>query len=262
MKEQGIATKGDVLNVKVKQNEASLMLTKIENGLSLSKMALYQLCGLKISGNYLLRDENIEQETVEPVAFDKERVFAMRPELQMLEQANLAAQSNVKMSFARFMPKVVLTGSYFLSNPNVYNGFNRHLKDNWIVGVMLTVPITHFGERVHNYRAAQFKEKVSQIDLMKAKEMVELQLNQSSFKVIEANKKLTSAISNMEAAQENLKLARESYNEGLISLTDLMAAQTAWLSASSEKIDSGVEVRLTTLYLNKAKGELGAGRIE
>ncbi|MEG0517942.1 MAG: TolC family protein, partial [Bacteroidales bacterium] len=51
---EGVATKGDLLNVKVKLNEASLVYTKADNGVALSKMALFQLCGLDINGNYTL----------------------------------------------------------------------------------------------------------------------------------------------------------------------------------------------------------------
>lgn len=256
MKAQGMATKGDVLNVKVKQNEASLALTKIDNGLELSKMALNQLCGLKISGSYRLKDENIEQESVEHAGFDMEKVFAMRPEIRMLEQANEAAKANTKLALSRFMPNLILNASFIGSNPNTYNGFSKTFKTNYIAGAVLNIPITHFGERVHNYRASKFKQKVAEINLAKAKEKVELQLNQSSFRIMEANRKLGTSITNMSSADENLRLAKESYAEGLISLTDLLAAHTAWLGASSEKIDAGIDVRLCTLYLEKAKGEL------
>lgn len=256
MKAQGMATKGDVLNVRVKQNEANLALTKIDNGLELSRMALYQLCGLRISGNYILKDEDIEQGSVESPSFDMEKVYAMRPEIQMLEKAAEAAQANTRLALSRFMPSLAVNASFFGSNPNMYNGFSKTFKTNYVFGAVLNIPITHFGERIHNYRASKFKQKVAEINLAKAKEKVELQLNQSSFRIIEANKKLSTSITNMSSADENLRLAKESYAEGLVSLTDLLAAHTAWLGASSEKIDAGIDVRLCTLYLEKAKGEL------
>lgn len=43
----------------------------------------------------------------------------------------------------------------------------------------------------------------------------------------------------------------------VITSSDLMEAQTAWLSANSERIDAtGIDVRLCELYLNKAKGKM------
>ena len=52
MVRQGIATKADALSVAVKLNEANVDLTKVKNGLSLSRMLLAQLCGLlsRLSG--------------------------------------------------------------------------------------------------------------------------------------------------------------------------------------------------------------------
>ena len=42
----GLATKADGLSVKVKRNEADMILAQVNNGLSLSKMQLAQLCGI------------------------------------------------------------------------------------------------------------------------------------------------------------------------------------------------------------------------
>ena len=46
---EGVATKADGLSVKVKVNEAEMKLTQVEDGLSLSKMVLCQLCGIPLN---------------------------------------------------------------------------------------------------------------------------------------------------------------------------------------------------------------------
>ena len=46
---EGVATQSDGLTVAVKQNEAQITLTKVSDGLSLSKMLLAQICGLTIN---------------------------------------------------------------------------------------------------------------------------------------------------------------------------------------------------------------------
>ncbi len=57
---EGVATKGDILNIKVKLNEAQVALTKATNGVELAKMALFRLCGLDINGAFSLADEDID----------------------------------------------------------------------------------------------------------------------------------------------------------------------------------------------------------
>lgn len=57
---EGVATKADGLSVRVKVNEAEMTLTKVEDGLSLARMLLCQLCGLDLSSPISLADENME----------------------------------------------------------------------------------------------------------------------------------------------------------------------------------------------------------
>ena len=65
---EGVATKADGLSVKVKVNEAEMTLTKVEDGLSLSRMLLCQLCGLDLSSPIILKDEKGNDLKPDPVA--------------------------------------------------------------------------------------------------------------------------------------------------------------------------------------------------
>ena len=92
------------------------------------------------------------------------------------------------------------------------------------------------------------------MELQDAREKVELQVNQSVYKVNEANKKLIASTRNMENAEENLRHANLGFEEGVIPALNLMQAQTAWVSARSSLIDAQIEVKLTEVYLIKAMG--------
>ena len=87
------------------------------------------------------------------------------------------------------------------------------------------------------------------LELQDAREKVELQVNQSVYKVNEANKKLIVSTRNMENAEENLRHANLGFEEGVIPALNLMQAQTAWVSARSCLIDAQIEVKLTEVYL-------------
>ena len=65
---EGVATKADGLSVKVRVNEAEMTLTKVEDGLSLSRMLLCQLCGLDLSSPIMLKDEREDDLSPDPVA--------------------------------------------------------------------------------------------------------------------------------------------------------------------------------------------------
>ena len=76
------------------------------------------------------------------------------------------------------------------------------------------------------------------------------------FKVNEANRRLSLARKNVENAEENLRCANVGFKEGVLQTTDVMAAQTAWLQAQSQKIDAEIDVRLSQVNLKKALGVL------
>ena len=90
-----------------------------------------------------------------------------------------------------------------------------------------------------------------------AREKIELQVNQSTFQVNEAVKKLEMAKASTERADENLRIANLGFTEGVISSTTVMEAQTAWLQAQSQKIDAEIDLKLSQVNLQKALGVLG-----
>ena len=103
-------------------------------------------------------------------------------------------------------------------------------------------------------KAARHRRNQVQYELEEAKGMIELQVNKLNYELEVANRKLAQAQSNLENAEENLRLADESFEAGVISSSDLMAAQTAWLSAKSEVVDAEIETRMDYLYLQQALG--------
>ena len=255
---EGVATKADGLSVKVKVNEAEMTLTKVNDGLSLSRMLLCQLCGLDLSTPVTLADEQ-EDDLLPPAdnsSIDMNSVYATRPEVRSLELAAQIYKQKVNVTRSEFLPSVALIGNYMATNPSVFNSFENKFKGMWNVGVMVSIPVWHWGEGIYKVKAAKSEARISRYQLDDAKEKIELQVSQSVFKVNEAAKKLIMAEKNLEKADENLRYATLGFEEGVIPASNVLEAHTAWLSAQSEKIDAQIDVKLTEIYLKKATGSL------
>ena len=255
---EGVATKADGLSVRVKVNEAEMTLTKVEDGLSLARMLLCQLCGIDLSSPITLADENMEDIpllTTDP-HFDLSTAYENRPEIRSLELATQIYKQKVNVTRAEHLPSIALMGNYMVTNPSVFNSFENKLKGMWNVGVMVQIPIWHWGEGIYKTRAAKAEARIAQYQLQDAREKIELQVNQAAFKVKEAGKKLVMSSKNMEKAEENLRYATLGFKEGVIATSNVLEAQTAWLSAHSEKIDAQIDVKLTEIYLKKSLGTL------
>ncbi len=253
---EGVATKADGLSVKVKLNEAEMMQTKIENGLRLSKMSLCQLCGLPLENDIRLADESITDfgENSSPILPTINDALMNRPELKNLNLATKIYEKKEQVVRSEMLPKIALAGNYIVSNPNMFNGFQNEFAGMWNVGVVVNVPIFHWGERFHKLSAAKSETRIKKLELEEAKEKIELQINQTTFKMNEAQKKLGFAAKNMENAEENLRYANLGFEEGVIPISNVMEAHTAWLKAKSEIIDSQIEYKLSVVYVNKATG--------
>lgn len=255
---EGVATKADGLSVRVKVNEAEMTLSKVEDGLSLARMLLCQLCGIDLSTPILLADENIEDLSplTSDIHSDMATAYANRPELRSLELATQIYKQKINVTRAEHLPSIALMGNYMVTNPSVFNSFENKFKGMWNVGVMVQLPIWHWGEGTYKVKAAKAEARIAQYQLEDAREKIELQVSQSAFKVKEADKKLVMATKNMEKAAENLRYATLGFKEGVIATSNVLEAQTAWLSAQSEKIDAQIDVKLTEIYLKKSLGKL------
>ena len=255
---EGVATKADELSVKVKVNEAEMTLTKVENGLSLSKMVLCQLCGIPLDTPITLADESMENITLPDTYIEGNVNTALSnlEELKSLELASKIYRQKVNVTRSEFLPSVGLTATYLVTNPSLVNGFERKMRGMWGVGMMVKIPVFHWGEGIYKVKAAKAEANIAQYKLDDVKEKVELQVTQATYKVNEATKKLAMAEKNMAKADENLRYANLGFQEGVIPTSNVLEAQTAWLSAQSGKIDAQIDVKMSEIYLNKSMGTL------
>ena len=257
---EGVATEADGLSVKVKLNEAEMAQTKVENGLALTRMLLAQICGLSLEEDLSLADEKLDNFPVETTqaSADLNEAFMNRNELRSLDLATKIYKRKERIALAEMLPNVALAANYFVTNPNVFNGFKNDFAGMFNVGVMVKVPLSGWWEGNYRRNSAKAETRIKTLEWQDAREKIELQVNQSVYKVNEAGKKFIASYRNMENAEENLRRANFGFEEGVIPALNLMEAQTAWVSARSSLIDAQIEVKLTEVYLSKALGKLSA----
>lgn len=258
MIEEGVATRSDGLSVDVKVNEAEMTLTKVNDGLVLSRMLLCQTIGLPVNEDIVLPEE--EAENIAAVAvtpqLDVKQALENRPELKQLENMADMSRQATNILKAGNLPMVALMGGYSVSNPNTFNGFEKKFGGFWNVGVLVRIPIWNWGDVMYKVRASKGATTILNLELEEVKEKIELQATQTAYQMEEANKRLTMAESSVKRADENLRTANLGFAEGVITPTTVMEAQTAWLQAQSQKIDAEIDVRLSQVNFKKVMGTL------
>ena len=247
--EAEMATKGDLAKVRVKRNEAQMNLTKATNGLALAKMLLAQRCGMPLESDYIVEpfDETAHDDgTINSEPFNGislQEVYERRGELRMLRISDSIAREGVRMAASTLKPNIAVSGGYLLSNPNVFDGFSNTWGGTWMSGVVVNVPLVHVGG-IYAIKAAKAKRREIALQTEEARELIELQVSKVRYELELAYKKKVQCESSLVQAEENLRLADESFKAGMCSSSDLMMAQTAWLQARTELIDANIEIAM------------------
>ena len=258
MVSEGVATRANQLAVDVKLNEANVDLTKVDNGVTLSRMLLAQLCGLPVNTMMTLADEGRDDLdlTLAPSSYNLDEVFDKRHDVRSLELATRIYDQQVKVARSEMMPKLAAVAALHATNPNSYDGFENRFGAAFSIGATLRVPLWHWGGLSNKVKAAQVDANVKRLELDDAKEKIALQISQAAFSYQEAFKTFEATKANLTQADENLRIAGIAFNEGMGTVDEVLAAQTAWLKANSEKIDAEINVQMTHEYLNKVMGNM------
>ena len=186
---EGMATKSDLLSVKVKVNEAGVTLIQVNNGIELSRMNLCRICGLDMNQPIEVEDDmddkaqsaeaignaGLADQTADNLVQQAE---SNRKELQALYLKNKIYDEKIKLARAEYLPKLALMGGYMASNPSVFNSFEHRLKGMWNIGVTLNVPILTWGDRSYKVKAAKAEACMHRYETEEVKEKIELQVNQ------------------------------------------------------------------------------------
>ena len=254
----GVSTKGDMLSVKVKLNQAEMALLRVEDGLSLARMNLNQICGLAVDSVYTLQEELLNVlPQAEPKWLNIEQVYDNRPEISSLTLATDIYRKKEKIARSAYLPTVAFMANYFAMTPSFFDGISTGFDGMWSVGIGVKAPIFHWGASRKTVRSARAETSLMNFKLQEAREKIELQVSQARLKVKEAARKMEVAEKNQVKADENLKYANLGFQEGTIPVSNVLEAQTAWLAAHADLIDTQIEMKLCEVYLQKAYGILG-----
>lgn len=254
----GVMTEADALQIKVKANEADMLRTKADNGLTLAKMLLCKRVGLPLESPVVLADEQADLIPQPAACCSKgmDGIFADRPETRSLTLASEIYDRKAKIARADLMPKVVLTAGYLITNPNLYNGFSHNWEGgSFNAGVLVSVPLFHGMEATSKYRKAKAEATLYESKLQEARELITLQVTQQRKQLDESRKQLETATSHLAAAEENLRAATVGFEAGVVTTDTVLAAQTAWMQAHSECIDAGTQLQLAASRLARAEGD-------
>ena len=141
-------------------------------------MVLCQLCGIPLNTQIKLADEDMENLTLPNTYIESnvQTALANREELKSLELASEIYRQKVNVVRSEFLPSVGLTINYMVTNPSLVNGFENKFRGMWAAGIVVKIPVFHWGEGIYKVKAAKAEANIARYRLEDVKEKIELQV--------------------------------------------------------------------------------------
>lgn len=219
--EVGLVDPQDLLMAEVKLNEAEYQLLQAQSNFETGRMALNSMIGVRL-------EQPTELDAQIPIVVVSDSLWLStgmgRPEIQMAYDEIRIAESTKKLNDSQFKPQfyVGVEGSY--SSPG-YN-FKKDLDPNYAVYAKVSVPIFEWGKRRSEKRVSSFRIGMAEDNLNKVVDRVELEVSVARKALSQAIERVRLSESSLAKAEENEAKAVERYNEGKVSVVEVIDAQT------------------------------------
>lgn len=219
--EVGLVDPQDLLMAEVKLNEAEYQLLQAQSNFETGRMALNSMIGVRL-------EQPTELDAQIPIVVVSDSLWLStgmgRPEIQMAYDKIRIAESTKKLNDSQFKPQfyVGVEGSY--SSPG-YN-FKKDLDPNYAVYAKVSVPIFEWGKRRSEKRVSSFRIGMAEDNLNKVVDRVELEVSVARKALSQAIERVRLSESSLAKAEENEAKAVERYNEGKVSVVEVIDVQT------------------------------------
>ena len=227
----------DQYKLRVKQNESQLNRKKLNDGITLLKMALAQTIGADWQTITLTDTLGLETEPTAYYHLPNEAV-ALRNESHLLNLSLQAENLKKKMTLGEALPSLLVGGSAS------YHTIFEHTKPNAMVFAILQVPITDWHNTSYKLKKHDLDAEMAENTRRNLTEKMEMQTNQAWFNLEQSWLRIGMAQTALHDAKANLKITQDYYDAGLVALSDVLEAQTLLKQSRDELTDSRVEYRI------------------
>lgn len=244
--EAGLSDPQDLLMAEVKLNEAEYRLLQARSNFETGLMALNSLIGepLEASTPVGLRVAPVDD------AAELLRTDRLRPEVLIAQQGIEIQKSRLRLNDAQYKPQVYVGANGGYSAPGY--DFRPDLSPNYTVYARVSIPIFEGGKRRKEKRAAQYRVGMADDNLHKVQTQIELQTRTAWVALSQAVQRTHLASASLEKAQQNERRATEKYEQGAISVAEVIDAQVYRQTAQTNHVESKAAAQMHYAELLKA----------
>jgi len=252
--DSGLVVESDLLTAKVRLASRDQELIRARNHLELARSQLNTAMGVPVDALYQPADPLAEPSPESPALADVEqKALTSRPDLKRIESEQSAQQLSVAIAKSSFGPRLNAFAGWEMDNPTLLAGGGGN---NWLGGVELQFDIFQGGaKRAVLSREHAIAEKMAALK-QAASDAVRLEVRQAYYDLDSNRQQVGVARTAIAQAQESLRINQDRYEDGLITITDLLGAEEAARRSQTDYWQAVYQFHISSANLELASGTL------
>lgn len=240
--EDGYIGKGDVLQIAARLSEAQYGVVNAEKYYKTALHNFNVLRGTAPEQPVVLKADMMQQ-GLPPQRIPLEEILLHRPDYIRSQLSIEHAKLQVERVKAPFNPSVSvgLSGVWHNTNPN----FNWTNTVDGVGVVRLSVPIFHWGERRHAVASAQALVQAGEYEQGDLFDRIVQDEYNAWTGILESRMQMDASRESLDIGRQNLDLSTYSYNEGQVTILEVLSAQLSWLQLYTNAITASYNYRVS-----------------
>jgi outer membrane protein TolC len=252
--DSGVVVESDLLSAQVRWATRKQELIRAQNNLALARTQLSTSMGLSTQTEFdpaePLAERSLPATTLEEV---EKRAVELRPDLKRIRSEEEAQQQSVAVAKSSFGPRVNAFAGWEADNPTFVAGGGGN---NWLAGIEVRFDLFQGGaKRAQLSRERAMQEKLAAVKEM-ARDAVRLEVRRAYYDLDAARQQVEVGRAAIAQSQESLRINQNRYDSGLLTITELLAAEEAARRSQTEFWET--VYRYHTCYANL---ELASGTL-
>ena len=254
LQKNGLMTRNDLLQAQLQQSKMELALTNVDNQIDIANFQLNILLGLPDHTIIGIDSASIPDKLNEAQSLDYylQNYTNRRMDLLASKKMENAASSKVKAAKGDYFPSVALTGGYIdLKVPGaitVVNAMN--------VGIGLKYSLSGIFDAHHAVQQTIAQEHQSELRTAMLDDNIRTEIHTAYANYVKSLKQLQTLREATKQAQENYRVTKNSYENSVAILSDLLDAETTQIQANVDLRNAQVDAEVSYYNLEKAAGLL------
>lgn len=253
LENNGVIARNDRLKAQLQTSNVELQLMEAENNYSIANINMDLLLGLpdnteiEVDSNYIGEDD-----LTKPDDYYLNLARESRNDLKALDYQRRAAELGSKSAKAENLPSLAFTGGYVAADIpkllTITNAVN--------VGVGIQYNLSNIWKKNSSYVQAKAKEQELAANNDLLNDNITLEVRRDYQNDLFAHKKIDVYQRALEQAEENYRITLNKYNAGLETITNLLDADTAKITANVNVVTSKADAALAHKKLLQTTGTI------